>query len=187
MVRPEPDPAILEIARAIARSMAREDHARMAIEDYTFSLVLWVIHPEADLSWLPAKLEMPVADIWKKGDPIISSTGRDTGRLARQSRCSFKFVAPQDTSLPDGLWAAIEVLKPHRDVLISLHQDGAKLQFYAGIFSGGSSSMEQLDWTLLASLSDLRISLDLGFYGADPITEEALCSQIGDTEEAGSD
>jgi hypothetical protein len=148
--------------------MTGEDHARMAIEEYTFSLLLWVIHPEADLAWLPAKLELPVDDIWKKGDPIISSLGRDIGRVSLRSGCSFKFVAPQDISLPDGLWAAIEVLKSHRDVLIGLDQDGAKLKFYAGIFSGGSASMERLDWTLLAALAGLRISLDLGFYSAEP-------------------
>mgnify|MGYP001554495277 CR=1 FL=1 len=117
MVRHEPDPAILEIARAIARGMAREDHARMhSIDAYTVRLTLWAIHPDADLSGLPAKLGIPAADIWKKGSPIISSKGRDTGRLARQSRCSFEFVAPQDAeaTLRQIQTGKAETMRPER-------------------------------------------------------------------------
>ena len=174
MARPEPDPAILEIARAIARKMAREDHARMgSIDSYTFKLTLWIIHPDADSSAVPAKLGLPAADIWKKGDPIISSKGRDTGRLARQSRCMFKFAAPQDTSLPDGLRAAIELLNPCRDVLVDLDENGARMQFFVGLFSDGTNARDVLDWKLLAALADLRISLDMDFYGPDQPAADA--------------
>ena len=139
----------------------------MAMGDYEFNLSLWVNHPDADLSGIPVRLGMPALRVWKKGDTRIARNGRLLGGLYNESYCSIQFERGE-VHLPSGLVAAIQILRPHKEYLHELFDSGATISFFVGWHSD-FNSRDVLDWQILRDLADLKISLDLDFYGSDPI------------------
>jgi hypothetical protein len=138
--------------------------------DYTYRLSLWVEHPDADLSDVPEKLGLTAHRLWKKGDRRMPK-GRDTGGIPsgvhRNSYCNIRFNEVAETELPDGIKAALDLLRPHKDFLMELTDAGVQLSFFVGWYSE-FNSRDVLDWAILRDMADLRISLDLDFYGPDP-------------------
>ena len=135
--------------------------------NYTYRLSLWIQHPDADLSDIPKKLGLTAHRLWKKGDRRITPKGRDTGSIQKKSYCNIGFNDTPPAGLPEGIRAALDLLKPHKNYLIKLADGGVELQFFVGWYSE-RNSREILDWALLKEMAELRISLDLDVYGPDP-------------------
>ncbi len=69
--------------------------------------------------------------------------------------------------MPQGLRAALATLLPHKEFLNSLSDGGVKFSFFVGWFSE-PNSRDVIGWEILRDMTDLRISLDIDFYGPDP-------------------
>jgi hypothetical protein len=93
--------------------------------------------------------------------------GRGTGDIHRDSYCSILFNETPQTELPLGIKSALDLLRPHREFLVDLTDAGVHLQFFVGWYSE-CNSRDVLDWAILKEMAELRISLDLDFYGPDP-------------------
>lgn len=96
----------------------------------------------------------------------MAPDGRLLGGSYQNSYCSIVFEHAPEVSLPVGLKVALAKLTPHKPFLEELVASGANLRFFVGWFSD-SSSRDYLDWKLLKEIADLKISLDLDFYGPD--------------------
>jgi hypothetical protein len=83
------------------------------------------------------------------------------------SYCCIDFVRG-GIALPLGLTTAIKRLLPHKEYLDDLHKSGATFSFFVGWHSD-FNSRDVLTWQILRDLSELKISLDLDYYGPDPI------------------
>ncbi len=134
--------------------------------DYTHKLTLQAFHDDADLSDLPIALGLVADKLARVGEMRITPSGRVTGVRHRVSSCSFTFEAQVDESLPAHIAAVVARLKERRDACMTWSEAGVRFQFFIGWFSD-SNSRDVFDWTLLADLAALRISLDIDFYGPD--------------------
>jgi hypothetical protein len=134
--------------------------------DYTYRLTLTIEHPDADLSEFARHLGLLPKRVGRKGDPRLAPDGRMTGRVYRHSSCTFQFGADFEHDLPKGVRSALAALLPYKSYLDEWSAKGAKLRFFVGWFSD-FNSRDVLDWEILRDLAELRISLDLDFYGSD--------------------
>ena len=109
---------------------------------------------------------MAADSIWRKGDLCVPPNGRVIGGFRPRSVCTIQFGKDYEKELPDGLRAALAILKPHREFIRELASTGAELSFFIGWFSD-FNSRDVLDWMTLRDLADLHISLDFDVYGPD--------------------
>ena len=136
--------------------------------DYTYNLTLWIEHPDADLSDVSVKLGLQARRLWKKGDVRIAPNGRVQGGVYRNSYCGIPIGERHQKDLPSGLKSTLDFLKPHAEYLDELWQKGVKVQFFVGWYSD-PNSRDILEWEILRDMAALHISLDLDFYGPDPV------------------
>lgn len=136
----------------------------MSVGEYTYRLSLWISHPDADLSAIPAKLGLQADRVWKKGDQRVAPNGRVIGGVWPSSFCSIQFGEDHEKNLPDGLRTALAILRPQKTFISGLAASGIELRFFVGWFSD-FNSRDVLDWEILRDLAELHISLDLDFYG----------------------
>jgi hypothetical protein len=134
--------------------------------DYTHRLSLAAYHNDADLSALPAEIGLVADKVARVGDMRIAPNGRVTGGRYRFSTCGFKFEPKDGESLPTHLAAVMAQLKPYRAAFERWSGAGVRFEFFVGWFSD-FNSRDIFDWTLLADIAALRISLDIDFYGPD--------------------
>jgi len=135
--------------------------------DYTYSLSLWLEHPDADLSTVPIKLGLSARHLWKKGDVIRTPRGRTIDGVRKKSYCSVQFDIHDLPELSAGLKAALALLLPHREYFEKLSADGVQARFFVGWFSKELNSREILASEILKDLASLNISLDLDLYGSE--------------------
>ena len=133
---------------------------------YRHKLSFCVDHESLDLSVIPEQLNLIANRLWKAGQPRMAPDGRLLGGSYQNSYCSIVFEHAPEVSLPVGLKVALAELTPHKPFLEELVVSGANLRFFVGWFSD-SNSRDYLDWKLLKEIADLKISLDLDFYGPD--------------------
>ena len=143
------------------------------MDKYVFTLTLWVSHPDADLSAVPAKLGLAYKYLWNKGAPRKTRKGRALPGFYEHSRCAFELDVSQETSLPTGLRTAIGILNTHRTYLAELSGGGVKISLFAGIYADEQNARDILGWEILRDLAELRISLDFDFYGLDQAESES--------------
>ena len=138
--------------------------------EYTYNLSLWIEHPDADLSDVPHKLGLPAHRIWKKGDVRTAPNGRVQGGTYKNSYCNIQFGERHSKDLSVGLRSALAILQPHKEYLEKLSVNGVELRLFVGWYSE-FNSRDILDWKILHDMAALKISLDLDFYGPDPIKD----------------
>jgi len=135
--------------------------------EYTCNLSLWIKHPTADLSRVPQSLGLPVSRIWKAGDPRSTPKGTPLEGSWRNSYCCLTLQEERVASLPELLRKVLPKLARHKGVLDELTSDGATLSLFVGWFSEEANSRDLIEWDLLAELANLKIALDLDFYGPE--------------------
>jgi hypothetical protein len=138
----------------------------MKMGTYRHKLSFCVDHENLDLSVIPEQLNLPTNRLWKAGQPRMVPNGRLLGGSYEKSYCSIPFEHTPEVSLPVSLKVALAKLMPHKPFLEELVASGANLRFFVGWFSN-SNSRDCLDWRLLREIADMKISLDLDFYGPD--------------------
>jgi len=162
------DPSVAEIEADI---LSPTSGRLRKVGDYTYRLTLQIDHPDADLSEIPVRLGLQAKVIARKGDPIVAPNGRVTGAIYRNSYCAIPFGSYNESDLPKGLRSALATLLPHKTFLGDWSRKDAKYSFFVGWFSDFNSGAV-LDWEILRDLSELRISLDLDFYGPDAVQSD---------------
>lgn len=140
--------------------------------EYTYRLSLWIEHPEMDLAEVPVRLGLPATRLWKKGSARSTPKGRPIEGVYPRSFCGIELVDHEQADLPAGVRAALDLLTPHKTFLSELADKGAQIRLFVGWFSE-SNSRDILDWELLRDLAALKVSLDLDFYGPDPVEPPA--------------
>jgi hypothetical protein len=161
---------------AHADKVAAAIFKRHDLGEYTYNLTLCIKHPDADLTDVPVRLGLPARRLWKKGDPRTAPNGRVQGGIYKNSLCAIQLGQRHERSLPAGLKFALGTLLPCKEYLAELVANGAELQFFIGWFSDANSG-DTLDWEILRDMAALKISLDLDFYGPDPVENSELQEQ----------
>ena len=134
--------------------------------EYTYRLSFSADHDYMDLSILPQTLGMAADRLWTVGDIRKAPNGRAQGGNYKYSYCCIDIPAPADVELPTLMGKLLDDLESHKDLLNRLAADGVKFKFFVGWFSD-FNSRDVFEWQLLGRMADLRVSLDIDFYGPD--------------------
>ncbi|MGH9614836.1 MAG: DUF4279 domain-containing protein [Bryobacteraceae bacterium] len=129
-------------------------------------LSLRFIHPTRDLAIICRTLGLRPKIIWTKGDERLTPKGRSIGGTRDYSYCSINLGAASKLGLSKKLDAAVKLLKPHRRLLRRLVSEGGRISFYVGWFCDEDTG-EELNYEILAQMSDLCIALDLNVYAPE--------------------
>jgi hypothetical protein len=139
--------------------------------EYTYRLSFSADHDSMDLSILPQTLGVVADRLWKLGDTRKAPNGRVQGGNYKYSYCSIDMpAASADVELTALMSKLLGNLELHREFLNRLAADGVKFKFFVGWFSD-FNSRDVFDWRLLGRMADLKISLDIDFYGPDDSRE----------------
>jgi hypothetical protein len=109
---------------------------------------------------------MPARTLWTKGEARFAPNGQRIPGLAKVSYCSIHFEGNFEKDFPSGLNSALAILRPHQVFLDELVASGAELTFFVGWFSDWNSR-DVTGWNIMKTLGEMKISLDLDFYGPD--------------------
>ncbi len=133
---------------------------------YTSKLSLHMRHPSRDLSKVVETLQLRPKYIWKSGDDRRSSTGTRIGGKRESSYCSVEIKSAPRTPLVQKIREALAFLAPHRRMLNRLTSTGGKVSLYVGWFCDENTG-ETFDNSVLRSMSELRVDLELNVYLPD--------------------
>lgn len=140
--------------------------------EYSCKLSLWAKHPTDDLTDLPHRLGLQPHRCWKAGDVRSTPDGKPLSGNYRESYCSMRIQEERSVSLPDLLKKTLNEFKKHKDVFEEYASKGVSFSFFAAWFSDGINSRDVFDWKILAEMAELKIGLDLDFYGPEDISKD---------------
>lgn len=131
---------------------------------------LRVFHSHLAPSEIEAALGMEAAGAQTAGELWRTPKGRVTGTVARQTVVRFALPDADGQPLEDYIADRLAALLPRRTQIRRLVEDDARIDFFVGVFLDGNDGLE-FKASLMASLGDLGIDLDLDIYPPDSPTD----------------
>ncbi|MDQ3060236.1 MAG: DUF4279 domain-containing protein [Pseudomonadota bacterium] len=133
------------------------------MQRYLFSIALRFWHPSIDPALITGKLGLKAKYSSTAGKPRQTPQGRPLSGLHAESYWhSDPFergeYSSTDELAEDALAAVVDVLKPHKQFLLLLREQGARLHLQVSSFSGRNYSLE-LSPEFLASSAELGLSV----------------------------
>lgn len=133
------------------------------MQRYSFAIALRIWHPSIDPAVITGKLGLTANHIATAGQPRQTPKGRSLSGVHAESYWhSDPFqrgeYSSTDESAEDALAEVLETLKPQKQFLLLLKEQGARLHLQVSSFSGRNYALE-LSPQFLAGCAELGLSL----------------------------
>ena len=130
---------------------------------YRFSAALRIWHPSADPDEIERRLALKATHKTRAGVGRSTPQGDPLEGEYSTTYCCFDLECNESEGLTSVLQRTNEHLRAHGKFLIELSDSGGRLEYFVGLFFERNAG-ENLNWSLLADMAALRLSLDIDFY-----------------------
>jgi uncharacterized protein DUF4279 len=132
---------------------------------FTYSVSFRIWHPHMNPLEISAKLSLTPETSWTAGELRSSPKGKVLEGKRRETYWSHILAHRPDTELADCLETFTQSLEPHAEYLKQIRENGGRIEYFIGWFSGANSG-EIFTHQLLGKLARLQIDLAFDIYGA---------------------
>lgn len=127
---------------------------------FEYAVSLRITHPEGDPVAICTTLGLTPHVYWTAGDDRKTPQGRLLGGVRSESYCTIRMGSGTDGGVVTCLRSALEMLRPHRDFLLQLKQEGGALMAYIFWHCDGDTGAV-FDAQLLCEMADLGVDLGI--------------------------